>query len=390
MRIVHVTPHLGGGVGKAHAALSAAIPRNIERRYLLLEEPQNRRYADIIAAHGIDIEVANGLHHIAAIASTADIVQFEFWNHPRLFECLARCAFAPMRSVFWSHISGLAPPVVPSGLIDMASRFVFTTEASLGIAQGERITTINSGFGFSDVRPVSQDRKPVIAYLGTVDFIKMHRDFFEVIDRLQGEVEVRVYGAFDRQSAVAHAVRAMRYPMRVTLCDETQDPIGALRQADIFFYPLRPDHFGTAENALVEAMSLGLVPVVMRNPAEMAIVRHGETGLAAYSTDHCVSLLQSLLDSAVLRQRLSTAAVQDMARTRSAERSAAAFVDLWQGMMREPPRPSHFAKILGLDVADWFAATQMSANDGEKAAKGTLAHFESVFAGDESLARLRA
>ena len=40
MKILHVTPHLGGGVGKAHAAISAALPEEVDQTFLLLEEPQ--------------------------------------------------------------------------------------------------------------------------------------------------------------------------------------------------------------------------------------------------------------------------------------------------------------------------------------------------------------
>ena len=48
MNILHVTAHLGGGVGKAHAALSAAMPFPARQSYLLLEEPRDRRYVEEI------------------------------------------------------------------------------------------------------------------------------------------------------------------------------------------------------------------------------------------------------------------------------------------------------------------------------------------------------
>jgi hypothetical protein len=52
MHILHVTAHLGGGVGKAHATLRAAMPADLRQTYLLLEAPRDSRYADEIAAHG--------------------------------------------------------------------------------------------------------------------------------------------------------------------------------------------------------------------------------------------------------------------------------------------------------------------------------------------------
>ena len=43
MKVLHITPHLGGGVGKAHAAIKGATDPAVERVYYLLEEPRDRR-----------------------------------------------------------------------------------------------------------------------------------------------------------------------------------------------------------------------------------------------------------------------------------------------------------------------------------------------------------
>ncbi len=410
MKILHVTPHLGGGVGKAHAAISAALPKEaVEQTFLLLEEPRDPRYAEAIEAGGARVIIADGLDHVARLASVADIVQFEFWNHPRLFECLARCAFPAMRSVIWSHISGLAKPLIQPGLMEEAGRFVFTTEASRAIpsialileAAPKKFAVINSGFGFPDPvrRAPAKGRKPVIAYLGTVDFVKMHPGFFDAIDGLVGgDYRVLIWGAVDPSGPVAARARAMRHPERIEFCGETADPAVALSEADIFFYPLQPDHYGTAENALVEAMSLGLTPIVLNNPAEMAIVHDSKTGFIARSIEECTSLLQMLLLLPDLRQRISKNAIRHVAETRTPAQSALDFMILWLGLLSEPERHCDFRAAIGESPADWFLATQglpgatwksVSGKSAQYPVKGTLAHFESVFAGDVSLARLR-
>jgi glycosyltransferase involved in cell wall biosynthesis len=410
MKILHVTPHLGGGVGKAHAAISATLPKEaVEQTFLLLEEPRDRRYAEAIEAGGARVVIADGLDHVARLTGMADIVQFEFWNHPRLFECLAHCAFPALRSVFWSHISGLSKPLIQPGLMEKAGRFVFTTEASrsipsialMSVAARKKIAVINSGFGFPDGlrRAPSKRRKPTIAYLGTVDFVKMHPGFFDAIDGLVGDDgRVLVWGAVDPSGAVAVRARAMRQPERIEFCGETADPASALSEADIFFYPLQPDHYGTAENALVEAMSLGLTPVVLNNPAEMAIVRDSKTGFVARSIEECTSLLQMLLLLPDLREKISRSAARYIAETRTPAQSALDFMILWLGLLSEPTRHCHFQAAIGESPADWFLATQglpgvtwtpPSWKYAQQPSKGTLAHFESVFAGDASLARLR-
>jgi glycosyltransferase involved in cell wall biosynthesis len=386
MNILHVTAHLGGGVGKAHAALSAALPPSLRRIYLLLEEPRDRRYADEVVAHGAEVRVAQALDEVAAEAAEADIVQFEFWNHPRLYECLASERLPPMRSVFWSHVSGLVRPVIDPRLFSAAHRFVFTTPASLVLGDGlpdnvkARLSAIGSGFGFSAFK----ERTPngaSICYLGTVDFVKMHPGFFEAIDAMRHDVKVAIWGAVDPQGEVMARARAMGHPERVALMGQTDNPQEALSASRIFFYPLQPDHYGTAENALIEAMSLGLVPVVLANPAEQAIVSDGRDGLVAQSVEHCAALLDELLDNPARCDALGRAAAE-RARDFSPENSADAFVRLWFDVAKEDKRKPDFASIIGRTPLDWLRSTQgdaLATPGAERAAKGTLTHFRAAF-----------
>lgn len=408
MRILHVTPHLGGGVGKAHAAISAVLPGVVEQTFALLEAPRDRRYVDLIEANGAQVLVADSLGHIAGLARAADIVQFEFWNHPRMFECLARTEFPPMRSVFWSHISGIAPPLIQPALMAAAARFVFTTEASLETASvamlrrtaNRKLCVVNSGFGFPGGTPrIARGRAPGIAYLGTVDFAKMHPGIFDVIDAIDGfDDAVSIWGDLDPKGAVVARANAMRHSERVKFMGATPDPAAALAGADIFLYPLQRDHYGTAENALVEAMSLGLVPLVLDNPAEKAIVRDGKTGFVASSIAEIVSLLELLLLLPDVREKISRNAISAIADTRMPMLSAQDFMILWLGVLAEPARVCNFAAAIGTTPAEWFVSTQRLAgarwsppvaDNSQTPAKGTLAHFERAFAGDRSFALLR-
>jgi glycosyltransferase involved in cell wall biosynthesis len=395
MKILHVTPHLGGGVGKAHAAIAAALPTDVQQTFLLLEAPRDRRHADALLDGGTAVVIARDLDDVTRHTAAADIVQFEFWNHPRLFECLARANFPALRSIFWSHISGLFRPLIPPGLLAAADRFVFTTEASLTLpgVGGARVSVVNSGFGFERPAPRPARETPRIAYLGTVDPVKMHPGFFDAIDALEDDCQVSIWGAPSIR-ALAAALN-MQNAHRLRLRGQTDRPQDALAQADLFFYPLNPEHYGTAENALVEAMSLGVVPVVLDNPAEAAIVRHGETGLVARSIEECPALLRTLLHDKPLRERLSANAAAHIAATRTPARSAEAFIALWRDMLAQAPRRPDFAAAIGATPADWFLATQGEAWSPSPAAdiaaaKGTLSHFKQVFEGDASLERLHA
>jgi hypothetical protein len=181
----------------------------------------------------------------------------------------------------------------------------------------------------------------------------------------------------------------MRHPGRIRFMGQTADPQAALQASRIFFYPLQPEHYGTAENALIEAMSLGLVPVVLANPAECAIVEHGVTGLVARSVGECAGILDRLLDSPGEIARIGASAAKAAREKFTPERSAHAFIALWQSLLKEPKRAHDFASIAGQTPLDWYLAAQfrpgdeIALSDGSaKQSKGTLAHFRSAFPDD--------
>jgi glycosyltransferase involved in cell wall biosynthesis len=407
MNILHLTAHLGGGVGKAHAGLTAAMPFPARQRYLLLEAPRDRRYVDAIEALGRPLQIASCLEDVAAAAADADIVQFEFWNHPKLFECLARTDFPAMRAVFWCHISGLFRPVIQPEFLGEADRFVFTSPASLEIGavrafqRRERLAVIGGAYGFEDqagtvsgsgspsVLPAQPPLDAPICYLGTVDFVKMHPGFFSAIDALSTDVAVAIWGAVSPD--VEASAAAMRHRDRIRFMGQTPDPRSALEKSRIFFYPLQPDHYGTGENALVEAMSLGLVPVVLANPAECAIVRQGQTGFIASSIAECSAIVDRLLADPDLVAKVGADARDVAASAFSAKRSAQQFLDLWSELMTEPKRVHDFRSITGATPREWFEATMFLpgeakdvVNDSGKLSKGSPAHFRAAFPDDPS------
>ncbi|MGB6549438.1 MAG: glycosyltransferase [Xanthobacteraceae bacterium] len=340
MRILHIAAHLGGGIGKAHAAMARALPREVEQTFLLLEAPIDRRHAHTIARCGGRVIVERDSARIRALALQSDIVQLEYWGHP-LLDQYAPFVFVPgVKTVCWCHVSGLFAPALPA--FPAVDRLVLTSDISLPVvppAMRDRTAVINSGFGFAGMglRSRPPGRKSAIAYLGTVDFKKLHCRIFNAIDALDVGMDhdltpISLWGHI--RPEVASCAAAMRHPERIELRGHTLDPASALAEADIFFYPLRPDHYGTAENALIEAMSLGLVPVVLDNRAETQIVTHGKSGFVAQTIDECVSYLRRLVQAPLLREEMGASAARE-AQTKSPARSADAFVALWAALITE-------------------------------------------------------
>jgi len=406
MKIVHITPHLGGGVGKAHAALCQADAEASEHHYVLLEEPRDHRYVDEIRTTGATVTVAQDRQHIHDLMAGADIVQFEWWNHPLMCGLLAGPPLPAMRSVFWSHVSGVNAPFIPAGLVEAADRFVFTSACSrlapnlseLAAGDVERTDVINSGFchAGSYINEASTHKKSGLSYLGTVQFSKMSPAMMETVDRLESDdVVIDVWGEVDTNSPVHDAIAAMKHPGRFRLRGYSKDPVAALSQTSIFAYLLQPFHFGTAENALVEAMSLGCAPLVFANPCELEIVRDGETGLVASSVDQAVELLNWMLDHPDDVRRIGENARAEVSDMKTPERSIVAFRALWQTEMLTLKRRPDFAAALGSTPRDWYQAlqggsgvTDAGLQIAQAASKGSLAHFKAYYP-DLDLARQR-
>ena len=335
MKVLHLAVHLGGGIGKAHAALAPHLPADVRQRFVLLQEPIDNRHVDTIMRHGGEIIVGADTPIIRRLIVDADVVQFEYWGHPALDELIAQIDL-PQASVCWVHISGFSKPSLPLPLLHAVERVALTSPISRPLLPAQllhKTSVINSGFGFNNAPQRIHREKPSIAYLGTVDFKKLHREIIDVVDALDdGMAPVSLWGHISPE--VATCAAAMRHPERIELRGHTLDPVSALAEADIFLYPLRRNHYGSAENALVEAMSMGLVPVVLDNPVETKIVAHGKSGFVAHTIDECVSYLRPLALAPSLREEMGASAARE-AQTKSPARSADAFVELWAGLIAE-------------------------------------------------------
>ncbi len=408
MNILHLTPHLGGGVGKAHAAISAASSPDVRRRYFLLEEPRDRRFPALVEAAGATL-MTGGSAELQAAVEAADIVQIEWWNHPRLYQCLSEWSLPAMRSVVWAHISGLFPPLLPERLAEMPDRLLFTSPCSLQaenlrdlpLSSRARLGVVNSGFGFEAVadrvQNPSQNSSRAV-YLGTVDFVKMHPAFFEIVDAVEHEdFSVSVWGQFDPGGEPASRAAAMRQPARVSLEGAHQDPQSMLSEAGILVYLLRPDHYGTAENVLIEAMSLGVVPLVMANPAEMAVVENGRTGLVATDPADAAVKLAWMLRHPGRVAAMGRAAAAAIAQTHRPSLSAHALETCYGELLSQPKRVVDFTEFLGSNAAGWFLSTQARRGgslvmadfpSSGAASKGSLAHFLACMPEDATLRAL--
>ncbi|MBK1709322.1 glycosyltransferase [Marichromatium gracile] len=412
MRVLHLSAHLGGGVGRALACLTAPTP-GVEHEVLCLEAPRKPRALDRVRAHGVRVDCTPSHAELRARIDAADLVQLEWWNHPALFAALCPAPLPPLRLLVWSHVSGLHAPRIPLGLLRAAGRTVFTSACSFDIAEiaslsGEervRLGVCSSAAGVEDLPAPRIDAEAPLraAYLGSLNPSKLHPEFVELMAAvaLPG-FRVHLFGDPEAGAPLLARARALGRPELLVLEGFTEDVPGALADFNTLIYPLHPEHYGTAENALVEAMALGLTPVVIDHPAERVLVEHGVTGLVAADGAALVAAIDELAADPARRAALGQAA-SVAARTRfTGARMRECMREYYALLMAEPRREIDFAARFGRAPAHWFMACQPPGApflaDGTirpgplapalfEPTKGSLLHFRDYFPDDSLLAR---
>src|SRR5207244_10321753 len=96
-------------------------------------------------------------------------------------------------------------------------------------------------------------------------------------------------------------------------------------------------------------------------------------------------------------ERISRNAIRYVEEARSPAQAAQDFMILWLGLLGEPARQCDLRGAVGVSPVEWFLSTQClpgtqwtrGTEGAAKPWKGTLAHFETAFADDESFLRLR-
>ncbi len=58
MKIVHLTAHLGGGVGCALLGIAKSASKEIEHCFICLEIPEKKQFADLIKQAGYEVIIS--------------------------------------------------------------------------------------------------------------------------------------------------------------------------------------------------------------------------------------------------------------------------------------------------------------------------------------------
>jgi len=317
--ILHITPHLGGGVGRVLLNYLAKVRGSPD----LLHQVLSLEYANekaLLAARTTGFPLMDKMSSdhegILAAVAAADIVLIHWWNHPLLYAFLVRETLPPARIIFWSHVSGFhAPYVFNETLLLYPDLFVFTSPLSLDATEVKNLPenrqrnlrVIWSTGGIEHVASVQP--KPhqgfKVGYIGTVDYSKMHPNFLKMSSMTNiPEAQFIVCGGPSEKQIQKESLQYERGESFI-FTGQVNDITPYLSEFDVFGYPLAPYHWGTCEQALGESMAAGVPPVVLSNRTERYIVDDGVTGIVAADAEAYIRALEELFRNPELRRRLS-------------------------------------------------------------------------------------
>ncbi len=357
--VLHVAAHLGGGVGRALLAVARAHRargRQIRHIFACHEVPTNSQFVDQLRDDGFEVHAPANARVLNRLVAAADLVQVDWWHHPR------QCAWlvgtrTPMRTVVWAHTSGLHVPAIPPAFVRSVDAFLLTAPASTAGRGCDSAECIPSAGGFDDF-PIVRRRRPQrdglrYGYLGSLSPAKLHPSFVDFIRAVDVPgFAVDCYG--DLSGVLEFQQAAARHASLFRLHGYAHTPASVLRDLDVFIYLLNPEHYGTTENALLEAMASGVVPIVMDNPVESAIVRHRETGWIINSPDELRQVVRRLNGQPDERRKMARAASSFVRRTYAPERTADALARCYERLLGRPKRRYELANVFGNTPAEWL------------------------------------
>lgn len=317
--ILHITPHLGGGVGRVLLNYFTKVKddQSFVHEVACLDYA-NDHALDVAKHIGLTLtdRMACNVQQLLTMIAGADIVLIHWWNHPLLYDFLVRTELPPCRVVMWSHISGFHPPYVfTEKIFHYPDLFVFTTPVSyettdvqnLSDEIKKKLRVVWSTGGVEHVKNVKPKAHKCfnVGYIGTVDYCKMHPDFLNMCSQVNiPDVNFIVCGG-PKEKEIQQEAERLGIDGKFTFTGLVSDITKYLSAFDVFGYPLAPYHYGTCDQALAESMACGVVPVVFSNWMENQMVKDGVTGMVVNNKEEYGNAIKKLYGNKELKAVLS-------------------------------------------------------------------------------------
>ena len=380
LKVLHIAPHIGWGIGKAVVGLSLLGKKDgIQSAVVLLEQPQKTGIVKEAASQGIPVYIEPEKDVLTELIRHSDIVVVNWWNHPLMYQFLCELN-EECRLVIWCHVNGCVYPYFDSGFLLEFEHIFFTTpyskENMLWSSEHKRQILEKSSvlYGFGSFRPENIACKKnwgeqnilKIGYAGTLSYSKMSPEYIaycEAVCEACPYAEIHLAG--DADERILWDVSHSKYKENLFFDGYITDIQSWYHDMDIFLYLLNPLHYGTTENVILEAMACGLPVIAFAHKAEQMIIGTDGAGIFIKNKEELVKAV-SCLCNPQKRKIHGLKARESVCTEYSCESSYRGYSDIIRNIARRSKRIGYFSKILaggGKNACQWFL---MSAGPDKK------------------------
>lgn len=359
MKILHIAPHFGGGVG---TVVLNWVKKDKENEHILLSLGYVEEKS-IKICNNNNIEIYDKLIKKYAFICTkieeVDIVIIHYWNIEILIDFIINTQLPKCRLIFYCHVNGLdAPYIIPDKMIMYSDRFVFSTPISyqatnikkLNLEQKSKLENILPTGGFDRFKEFKfKKHKDIfnILYIGTLDYAKLHPDFIMMCYEINKNIENVKFilcGTGSSEHLIKEQVKFLEFEDKFLFTGWVDDVQPYLEIADIFLYPLNKNHYGTGEMILMEVLSVGLIPIVLNNFCEASLIENMCSGFIVNNTNEIIDRIKLLKEDSFLKSYMSNECLKQAKKIYSMEKFINKWKYLFNDVMQKEKREKKYYK----------------------------------------------
>jgi glycosyltransferase involved in cell wall biosynthesis len=393
-KILHITPHLGGGVGKAISTL-VRNDKKYCHQVITLEKNINDKFYNIIKKKN-KVVTTNKAKIIKKLIRDSDIIQVEFWNHPLLLKVLISLKNFKHRVIFWLHVSGEKFPKIPLKVLQNKNLdIVFSSKRSF---QYHRKFNKGNFHFISSATSLSQKVIKVknffkCVYIGSFHKNKINKKFISLISKNLDIIgNLNMFGENELKNIFLLEIKKKKLHKKIFINGFKKDIKNILNKSSVLLYFLERDHYGTGENILIESMSLGLIPVVLNNPLEKSIIKHNMNGIVIKDTKKLRQVLYKLKYNNKFRVNLSRKCIQYANDNFNTKTQVINFCNLYDNKIKKSKYNFNFLNIFGKSPAKIFLSFFHKKKIEPKKVlfenKGSIFQFMKIFKNDLELMKI--
>lgn len=364
--VLHISAHMGGGVGKVLTGVASNKDDKYKHDIILLEKPIDTQFTDECSKNGVTITFAPDLDYIFWAIKCSDIVQVDWWGHPLMAKLLHDIRDQKMRLVVWSHTAGCYYPYLKPDFVTFPNHFIFSSQYSKDnmhwnlkdIARMENTSVINSSGGFRDTKdvPLLPHEGFNVGYVGTLAYVKMLPEFVDYCKAIADIPGIKfiMIGRIPEPNRVLEDAEREGIADKFVFKGYVSDLPAELAQLDVLGYLLNPNHFGTTENAMLEAMSMGIPPVCMSQCAEMYLVKDKLTGFLVRNKSEYTAAINSMYLNPRHRKAMGLRARHYVLDNLELEHTVKKLNEVYDKVMRNERRTFNIDTIYGKTPKEWY------------------------------------